>query len=78
VRGEVAWVAVLVQIDGNHYYSETYRKGQIEIEKWQYDRVLKNPEAAYFTTALELHLKLNRSLGIIGDSKPCPATRLLV
>ncbi len=57
--------------DDNNYFSEAIEDGDkyyyrvdgnsIEIEKWEYERVIANPRLYYFSTALKLHLRIKRA-----------------
>jgi hypothetical protein len=50
---KLAWVTELTKDGDRYFYSEESRT--IRIAKWQYERVLRNPYAYYFSTALRLH-----------------------
>jgi hypothetical protein len=49
--------AQLIKNFGRYYYRE--RNKTMEIEAWEYDRVLANPRLYYFSTALKLHKELH-------------------
>jgi hypothetical protein len=60
-RGKLAWVAELTKDGGSYFYSE--EGSTIRIAKWQYERVLGNPYAYYFSTALRLHCVCQQNPG---------------
>ncbi len=43
---------LLLATKGKYYYGETFQKF-IEIEEWEYNRILGNPYLYYFSTALK-------------------------
>ena len=43
---------ILLAVKGKYYYSESFTKF-IEIQEWEYDRIMSWPYHYYFTTALE-------------------------
>jgi hypothetical protein len=47
---------ILLNVRNKHYYAEEFGKF-IEIEKWEYDRILNNPNLYYFSTALKKHFE---------------------
>ena len=47
---------ILLNVRGKHYYAEEFGKF-IEIEKWEYERILNNPHLYYFSTALKKHFE---------------------
>ena len=46
---------ILLNVRSKHYYAEEFGKF-IEIEEWEYDRILRNPNLYYFSTALKKHV----------------------
>jgi len=57
-EADVPWVkanCILLAVSGRYYYSESFTNF-IQIQKWEYERILKNPYLYYFSTALEKHL----------------------
>jgi hypothetical protein len=50
------YVAQLITNFGRYYYREGDKT--MEIEAWEYERVLANPRLYYFSTALKLHNEL--------------------
>ena len=61
-QGKLAWVAELTKDGDRYFYSEEGRT--IRIAKWQYERVLGNPYAYYFSTALRLHCVCQQNPGL--------------
>ncbi len=61
-QGRFAWVAELTKDGDRYFYSEEGRT--IRIAKWQYERVLGNPYAYYFSTALRLHCVCQHNPGL--------------
>src|SRR5262245_3929214 len=53
---------ILLNVRGKHYYAEEFGKF-IEIEKWEYDRILNNPHLYYFSTALKKHFEWCAAVG---------------
>jgi hypothetical protein len=49
--------AQFIKIFGRYYYREGDKT--MEIEAWEYNRVLANPRLYYFSTALKLHKELH-------------------
>ena len=45
---------LLLQTRGKYYYGESFNK-LIEIEEWEYHRIINNPYLYYFSTALKKH-----------------------
>jgi hypothetical protein len=45
---------LLFATNGKYYYGEAFQKF-IEIEEWEYHRILGNPYLYYFSTALKKH-----------------------
>jgi hypothetical protein len=45
---------LLLATKGKYYYGETFNR-LIEIEEWEYQRVMNNPYLYYFSTALQKH-----------------------
>jgi hypothetical protein len=43
---------LLLQVGGKYYYGETFNR-LIEIQEWEYHRILNNPYLYYFSTALK-------------------------
>jgi hypothetical protein len=52
VSGKIAYTAWAVEVGDEYYYQ--IGKTFVQIEKWEYDRVVKNPNLYYFSTALKL------------------------
>jgi hypothetical protein len=50
----------LLAVRRKYYYAEEFGKF-IEIEEWEHDRILKNPDLYYFSTALKKHLAWSRA-----------------
>jgi hypothetical protein len=46
---------ILLAVRGRYYYSESFTKF-IQIQKWEYDRIVNWPYLYYFTTALKKHV----------------------
>jgi hypothetical protein len=46
---------ILLAVRGRYYYSESFTKF-IEIEEWEYYRILNWPYLYYFSTALKKHV----------------------
>lgn len=53
---------ILLNVRGKHYYAEEFGKF-IEIEEWEYDRILNNPNLYYFSTALKKHFEWCAAIG---------------
>jgi hypothetical protein len=53
---------ILLNVRHKYYYSEEFGKF-IEIEKWEYDRILNNPYLYYFSTALNKHFEWAAAVG---------------
>jgi hypothetical protein len=47
---------LLLATKGTYYYGEAFQKF-IEIEEWEYHRILGNPYLYYFSTALKKHFE---------------------
>jgi len=45
---------LLLATKGKYYYGETFNR-LIEIEEWEYQRIMNNPYLYYFSTALQKH-----------------------
>jgi hypothetical protein len=52
LSGKIAYTAWAVEVGDKYYYQ--IGKTFVQIEKWEYDRVVKNPNLYYFSTALKL------------------------
>lgn len=46
---------ILLAVKGKYYYSESFTKF-IEIQEWEYHRIVNWPYHYYFTTALKKHV----------------------
>jgi hypothetical protein len=46
---------ILLAVEGKYYYSENFRRF-IEIQEWEYHRILNWPYLYYFSTALKKHV----------------------
>ncbi len=44
----------MLEANGRYFYGEGYQQW-IEIEQWEYERILENPRLYYFSTALKKH-----------------------
>ena len=53
---------ILLNVRGKYYYAEEFGKF-IEIEEWEYDRILNNPYLYYFSTALKKHFEWCAAVG---------------
>jgi hypothetical protein len=53
---------ILLNVRGKYYYAEEFGKF-IEIEEWEYHRVLNNPYHYYFSTALKKHFDWCAAIG---------------
>src|SRR5262249_4907335 len=53
---------ILLNVRGKRYYAEEFGKF-IEIEEWEYDRILSNPNLYYFSTALKKHFEWCAAVG---------------
>src|SRR5437867_12577274 len=53
---------ILLNAKSRYYYAEEFGKF-IEIEEWEYDRILNNPYLYYFSTALKKHFEWCAALG---------------
>jgi len=51
---------ILLTVRGKHYYAEKFGSF-IQIEKWEYDRILNNPQLYYFSTALKKHFEWQKA-----------------
>ena len=53
---------ILLNVRGKYYYAEEFGKF-IEIEEWEYHRILNNPYLYYFSTALKKHFEWCAAVG---------------
>jgi hypothetical protein len=53
---------ILLKVRGKYYYAEELGKF-IEIEEWEYHRILNNPYHYYFSTALKKHFDWCAAIG---------------
>jgi hypothetical protein len=53
---------ILLNARGRYYYAEEFGKF-IEIEEWEYHRILNNPYLYYFSTALKKHFEWCAAVG---------------
>jgi hypothetical protein len=53
---------ILLNARGKYYYAEEFGKF-IEIEEWEYHRILNNPYLYYFSTALKKHFEWCAAVG---------------
>lgn len=53
---------ILLNVRGKYYYAEELGKF-IEIENWEYDRILNDPNLYYFSTALKKHFEWCAAVG---------------
>ena len=53
---------ILLNVKGKYYYAEEFGKF-IEIEEWEYHRILNNPSLYYFSTALKKHFEWCAAVG---------------
>ena len=53
---------ILLKVRGKQYYAEEFGKF-IQIEEWEYDRILNNPSLYYFSTALQKHFEWSAAVG---------------
>jgi hypothetical protein len=53
---------ILLDVRGRYYYAEEFGKF-IQIEHWEYDRILNNPSLCYFSTALQKHFEWSAAVG---------------
>ena len=53
---------ILLKARGKQYYAEEFGRF-IEIEDWEYDRILNNPNLYYFSTALKKHFEWCAAVG---------------
>jgi hypothetical protein len=53
---------ILLKVRGRYYYAEEFGKF-MEIEEWEYHRVLNNPYHYYFSTALKKHFDWCAAIG---------------
>jgi hypothetical protein len=57
---EYQYTSIAIEEGGKHYY---WAKGvSLEITDWEYANVKLNPKLYYFSTALKLHLRINKVL----------------
>jgi hypothetical protein len=53
---------ILLNVKGRYYYAEEFGNF-IEIEQWEYDRILNDPHLYYFSTALKKHFEWCAAVG---------------
>jgi hypothetical protein len=53
---------ILLNANGKYYYTEEFGKF-IEIEQWEYDRIMNSPNLYYFSTALKKHFEWSAAVG---------------
>jgi hypothetical protein len=53
---------ILLKVRGKHYYAGELGKF-IEIEVWEYEQILNNPNVYYFSTALKKHFEWCAAVG---------------
>ena len=53
---------ILLDVRGRYYYAEEFGKF-IQIEQWEYDRILNNPSLYYFSIALQKHFEWSAAVG---------------
>jgi len=52
------YVGIAIEEGGKHYY---WAKGvSLEIERWEFERLKKNPKLYYFSSALKLHFRIKK------------------
>jgi hypothetical protein len=56
---------ILLNVRGKYYYAGEFGKF-IEIEEWEYHRILNNPYLYYFSTALQKHFEWCAAVGKAG------------
>ena len=57
---EYEYVGIAIEDQGSHYY---WARGvSLRISKQEYHHIKANPKLYYFSTALKLHLKIDRHL----------------
>ncbi|QWE09850.1 hypothetical protein [Polynucleobacter sp. es-EL-1] len=58
---EYRYTGIAIEEGSRFYY---WAKGvSIEISDWEYANIKLNPKLYYFSTALKLHLRIDRALG---------------